>query len=78
MDNAGENKLLEQYINKLNNELDISAEYTARKTPQQNLPAEQAFKTIYGKKLKQLLVGQMFRWILGIKSFLIGLKLLQS
>ena len=49
MDNAGENKLLEAYVNKVESRLDITVEYTARDIPQQNSPAEQMFKTIYGK-----------------------------
>ena len=40
MDNAGENKLLEAYANKVESRLDITVEYTARDTPQQNSPAE--------------------------------------
>ena len=49
MDNASKNKLLEQYINKVDNGLDITVEYTARNTFQQNSPVEQAFLIIYSK-----------------------------
>ena len=46
MDNAGENYLLAQEINKQKWQLDIEVEYTARDTPQQNSLVEVAFNTI--------------------------------
>ena len=49
MDNAGENKTLERALDSPNNDMDVKIEYTSRKTPQQNSPVEQGFKTLYGR-----------------------------
>ena len=49
MDNAGESKALETLINETDNSLAAQIEHTARSTPQQNSPMEQAFKTTHGK-----------------------------
>ena len=46
MDNAGENKLLQQNIEGKDWKLPITTEYTARDTPQQNSIAEVGFATI--------------------------------
>jgi hypothetical protein len=46
MDNAGENKLLQQRCQSKDWQFDIVVEYTARDTPQQNSLAEVAFATL--------------------------------
>ena len=51
MDNAGENYLLAQEINKQKWQLDIEVEYTAHDTPQQNSLVEVAFNTIAPKAI---------------------------
>jgi len=75
MDNAGENYLLAQEINKQKWQLDIEVEYTARDTPQQNSLVEVAFNTI-ACRAKSLMydanVPDEFRHLLYPKAILLA------
>ena len=67
MDNAGENKALQDRMTSAEWKLDCKFEYTARDTPQQNSLAEQSFRTIAAKMracLNAANVPCKWRWVL--------------